>query len=344
MRTRPSCGLAVGLAGGVNLDAGRACSPAIPCSTDASQGRVQPDVVEQLVDQARSEAPQDEVLGVSDEEPGTAVADRVHDGHAVLRVEQLLDRHAEHGVDLAGSTTSTRSAPPTSPARRSRRSCSAAARARAAWRTPPLRQRRARSPPPLRAGQPRWVRRRCRRWTRRGRTTWPGWERMSCARSVNSRSGPRGPSPKSIRTAPRRASDSGGGTKRLMSSAVIVRAPSRIGTSQSGRSSQCRLQVSFGPASRAGDRGDLDVSRGRRPCPRVEQDQPRQPLVAHHLPAGVDHAAGRSPRSRARRRLPGRARGRASRCRARRPRRTSWRKPGSSAARGGRVRTSSPRG
>ena len=40
------------------------------------------------------------------------------------------------------------------------------------------------------------------RSSRRGRTPGPGWERMWWARSVSSRSGPSGPSPKSIRTAP----------------------------------------------------------------------------------------------------------------------------------------------
>ena len=66
---------------------------------------------------------------------------------------------------------------------------------------------------------------------------------MPWARSVSSRSGPAGPSPKSIRTAPRRASVSGGGTNRVSSSAVIGRAPSAIGSSQPGRLSLGRLEV-----------------------------------------------------------------------------------------------------
>ncbi len=68
-----------------------------------------------------------------------------------------------------------------------------------------------------------------------GKETWPGWERMSWARSVSRRSGPAGPSPKSISTAPLRAPAPSGGTNLLMSSAVIVLAPSRMGSSQAGR-------------------------------------------------------------------------------------------------------------
>ena len=50
-----------------------------------------------------------------------------------------------------------------------------------------------------------------------GKETCPGCERMSWARSVSSRSGPSGPSPKSISTAPLRAPEPSGGTNRLMS-------------------------------------------------------------------------------------------------------------------------------
>ena len=53
-----------------------------------------------------------------------------------------------------------------------------------------------------------------------GNDTCPGCERMSWARSVSSRSRC---APKSISTAPRRASESSGATKRVRSSAVIVR-------------------------------------------------------------------------------------------------------------------------
>ena len=68
-----------------------------------------------------------------------------------------------------------------------------------------------------------------------GKDTWPGCERMVWLRSVSSRSGPSGPSPKSISTALTRGSSSSGGMNRVRSWTVIERAASSTGRSQSGR-------------------------------------------------------------------------------------------------------------
>ena len=103
----------------------------------------------------------------------------------------------------SGSTTSTGdSAPATSRAPWSPRSCSAAATARAARRRPRRRPGRARSPPRPRAAPAAVASASVGSIEPPGKETWPGWERMSWARSVSSRSGPAGPSPKSISTAP----------------------------------------------------------------------------------------------------------------------------------------------
>ena len=152
-----------------------------------------PDMVEQLVDQTGREPPQDEVLVVPDQEARAAVADGVYDGHAVLRVEQLLDRDPEDGVDLApGRPRRPVWAASTSRGPRSPRSCSAGARARAGSRRPRRRPGRARSPPRPRAGRPPRAETSVSSIFPPGKLTWPGWERMSWARSVSSRSGPCG--------------------------------------------------------------------------------------------------------------------------------------------------------
>ena len=78
-----------------------------------------------------------------------------------------------------------------------------------------------------------------RRGSRRGRTPAPA-ATASCA-PARSAAGqdPRGPSPKSTRTAPSRGGGSSGGTKPERSSARIAATPSRNGSSQSGRSARC---------------------------------------------------------------------------------------------------------
>ena len=178
-------------------------------SRAVSQGRRQPGELEQAAEQHRGEAPHEQAAHLERRARGRARSTAVN---RLAGVEQVGHRHPHHPLDLAAVDDPDRHrVRATTRAPASRRAGSGQVQLREgrehldAGRVEPdllLAPRAARPPTePSSSGSSRPP----------GKETWPGCERSVCARSVSTTSSPpRGSGPKSISTAERRPSPSGG--------------------------------------------------------------------------------------------------------------------------------------
>ena len=205
-------------------------------TSESSHGAGPAEEVEEPGDDAGGEAPQDQVLVVADQEGRADPARRVPHRDPVRRGRAAPRSGPGRRVHLVGvdhARPARRLAPPAEH-RASPRSCSAAATARAARRTPrrpagsrPVSSSASRSAA-SRGGSPGSI-------EPPGKDTWPGWERMSWARSVSSRSGPPGALAEEHQHGALRGSrvlgrhEAGSGRRR-----VIVAGAARTGSSQAG--------------------------------------------------------------------------------------------------------------
>ena len=253
-----------------------------PRATSVVPGPGPADEVEERVDDAGGEAPQQHVLVGPDHPAGPLPPGRVPHAEPVRGVEQLLDRHAEDRVHLGRVDDADRGSRlvPVAQHRGDRE---------VARRQPDPRQHRehldagrgrARSPPPPRAARPRPATRRPVESSRRGTT--PGPAGSACrgpARSAAGR-GRRGRRRRAPAPRPRGAPASSGGTKRVRSSAVIVRsavAHRLQPVGQRGRRSR-----------RAGGVGrprSEPTRSGRQPTSSVILDEAHELVVARTSPA-----------------------------------------------------------